>query len=65
MLSDAEGVADAVGGENGPLPVLAEGGVWLQTSTVGAEGSDRLEELAAGRGGGGGGGAEVRERKSY
>src|SRR5215208_35505 len=50
MLSDAEGVADAVGGENGPLPVLAEGGVCLQTSTVGAEGSDRLEELAAGRG---------------
>jgi 3-hydroxyisobutyrate dehydrogenase len=50
MLSDAEGVADAVGGEDGPLPVLAEGGVWLQTSTVGAEGSDRLEELTAGRG---------------
>src|SRR5215208_1870153 len=49
MLSDAEGVADAVGGENGPLPVLAEGGVCLQTSTVGAEGSDRLEKLAAER----------------
>lgn len=48
MLSDAGAVEDAAGGN--VLPALAEGGVWLQMSTVGTEGSDRLEKLAAERG---------------
>jgi 3-hydroxyisobutyrate dehydrogenase len=48
MLSDAGAVEEAVGGN--VLPALAEGGVWLQMSTVGTEGSDRLEKLAAERG---------------
>ena len=45
MLSDASAVEEAVGGDL--LPALAEGGVWLQTSTVGLEGNERLEKLAA------------------
>jgi 3-hydroxyisobutyrate dehydrogenase len=48
MLSDAAAVEAAVGGN--VLPGLAEGGVWLQMSTVGTEGSDRLQKLAAERG---------------
>src|SRR5215210_410676 len=47
MLPDANTVAEAVGGEISPLSVLAEDGVWIQTSTVGQEGSDRLAEVAA------------------
>jgi len=47
MLSDADVVEEAVGGEDGPLSVLAEGGVWLQTSTVGIEGNERLAKIAA------------------
>jgi 3-hydroxyisobutyrate dehydrogenase len=47
MLPDANTVAEAVGGEMSPLSVLAEDGVWIQTSTVGQEGSDRLAEVAA------------------
>ncbi|HSK99889.1 MAG TPA: NAD(P)-dependent oxidoreductase [Rubrobacteraceae bacterium] len=48
MLSDAAAVEGAV--EEGVLPALAEGGVWLQTSTVGVEGNARLEEMASGHG---------------
>jgi 3-hydroxyisobutyrate dehydrogenase len=48
MLSDAGAVEEAAGGN--VLPALAEDGVWLQMSTVGTEGSDRLEKLAAERG---------------
>jgi 3-hydroxyisobutyrate dehydrogenase len=48
MLSDAGPVEEAAGGN--VLPALAEDGVWLQMSTVGTEGSDRLEKLAAERG---------------
>jgi len=47
MLADAETVEEAVTGGESPLPALAEDGIWLQTSTVGAEGSDRLAEIAA------------------
>src|ERR687885_1907277 len=47
MLPDANSVAEAVGGEMSPLSALAEDGVWVQTSTVGEEGSDRLAEVAA------------------
>src|ERR687886_2128128 len=45
MLSDADAVAEAVD-EGGALSALAEGGVWLQTSTVGLEGSERLAGIA-------------------
>ncbi len=44
MLSDADAIEEAVG--DGVLPALVEGGVWLQMSTVGEEGSGRLAELA-------------------
>jgi 3-hydroxyisobutyrate dehydrogenase len=45
MLPDADVIEDVVGG--GVLPALAEGGVWLQMSTVGEEGNERLARLAA------------------
>src|SRR5215213_5935213 len=48
MLSDTDAVEEAVRG--GALPALAEDGVWLQMSTVGEEGSDRLLRLAADHG---------------
>jgi len=48
MLPDAEVIEDVVG--SGVLPALAEGGVWLQMSTVGEEGNERLARLAAGSG---------------
>ena len=44
MLADAEAVEEAVAGD--VLPALAEGGVWLQMSTVGDDGSGRLVEMA-------------------
>lgn len=44
MLSDADAVEEAVGGD--VLSVLAESGVWLQMSTVGEEGNGRLSEIA-------------------
>ena len=48
MLSDADAVEDAVGGD--VLSALAEDGVWLQMSTVGEGGNERLLRLAADRG---------------
>ncbi len=46
MLADADAVAEVV--EGGVLESLAEsGGVWIQASTVGIEGNERLEALAA------------------
>ena len=47
MLADAATVEEAVTGGESPLRALAEDGIWLQMSTVGAEGSDRLGEIAA------------------
>ena len=44
MLSDAEVVADVM--DDGVLSGLAEGGVWIQTSTVGLEGNERLVKIA-------------------
>ena len=44
MLSDADVVEEAVAGD--VLPALAEGGVWLQMSTVGEDGTKRLAETA-------------------
>ncbi len=45
MLSDADAIEEAV--SDGVLPALAEGAVWLQMSTVGEEGNERLAGLAA------------------
>jgi 3-hydroxyisobutyrate dehydrogenase len=47
MLADTDTVEEAVTGEESPLPTLAGNGIWLQMSTVGADGSDRLGEIAA------------------
>ena len=44
MLADADVVEEAVAGD--VLSALAEGGVWLQMSTVGEDGTKRLEETA-------------------
>ena len=44
MLSDADVIEEAVGGD--VLSALAEDGVWLQMSTVGDEGNERLSDLA-------------------
>jgi 3-hydroxyisobutyrate dehydrogenase len=44
MLADADVVEEAVAGD--VLPALAEGGVWLQMSTVGEDGTRRLAETA-------------------
>jgi 3-hydroxyisobutyrate dehydrogenase len=44
MLADAEVVEEAIAGD--VLPALAEDGVWLQMSTVGEDGSNRLAETA-------------------
>jgi 3-hydroxyisobutyrate dehydrogenase len=46
MLADADAVAEAAGGENGALSALPEDGVWLQTSTVGLEGQEKLAGTA-------------------
>jgi 3-hydroxyisobutyrate dehydrogenase len=45
MLADADVVEEAVGGD--VLDALAEDGVWLQMSTVGEAGNERLLRLAA------------------
>jgi 3-hydroxyisobutyrate dehydrogenase len=45
LLSDTAAVEDAVGG--GALLALGEGGVWIQASTLGMEGSARLAEIAS------------------
>ena len=47
MLADADTVEEVVSGEESPLPAMAGDSVWLQMSTVGPEGSDRLGEVAA------------------
>lgn len=44
MLSDADAISGTV--EDGALSSLADGGVWLQMSTVGLEGNERLSKLA-------------------
>jgi 3-hydroxyisobutyrate dehydrogenase len=44
MLADADVVEEAIAGD--VLPALAEGGVWLQMSTVGDDGTKRLAETA-------------------
>jgi len=48
MLADADAIEDAV--SDGVLPALVEDGVWLQMSTVGEGGNERLLGLAANHG---------------
>lgn len=48
MLSDADAVERVV--EEGTFAALSDGGVWVQTSTVGIEGNERLAEIAASSG---------------
>jgi 3-hydroxyisobutyrate dehydrogenase len=45
MLPDADVVEETITGA--VLPALAEGGVWLQMSTVGEDGNKRLAEIAS------------------
>ena len=49
MLPDAGVIEEVAGGEEGALSTLS-GGVWLQMSTVGTEGHERLAALAQERG---------------
>ncbi len=46
MLADADTVAEAIAGEEGALSALPNDGVWLQMSTVGEEGHERLAGIA-------------------
>ncbi len=46
MLSDVDAVAEAVGAEEGALTTLIDDGAWLQMSTVGIEGHERLAGIA-------------------
>jgi 3-hydroxyisobutyrate dehydrogenase len=43
-------VTEEVVGENGVLSSLADGGVWLQTATIGAAGNERLAKVAEDQG---------------
>jgi 3-hydroxyisobutyrate dehydrogenase len=46
MLANADAVAEAASGEDGALSALPDDGVWLQMSTVGIEGNERLAGIA-------------------
>jgi 3-hydroxyisobutyrate dehydrogenase len=46
MLAHADAVAEAADGENGALSALPDDGVWLQMSTVGIEGNEKLAGIA-------------------
>jgi 3-hydroxyisobutyrate dehydrogenase len=46
MLADADAVAEAVSGEDGALSALPDDGVWLQMSTVGIKGHEKLAQIA-------------------
>jgi 3-hydroxyisobutyrate dehydrogenase len=46
MLSDAEAVLAAMDGPDGALAGRSPGAVWLQTSTIGIEATERCAELA-------------------
>ncbi len=50
MLPEAGVIEEVVGGEEGALSTLPEDGIWLQMSTVGIEGHERLAALAKERG---------------
>jgi 3-hydroxyisobutyrate dehydrogenase len=46
MLAHTDAVAEAAGGESGALSALPDDGVWLQMSTVGIEGNEKLAGIA-------------------
>jgi 3-hydroxyisobutyrate dehydrogenase len=46
MLTDTVAVEAAMAGENGAGDVATPGAIWIQTSTVGVSGADRLAALA-------------------
>jgi 3-hydroxyisobutyrate dehydrogenase len=46
MLTDGATVEDAMTGPEGALSTLRSGAIWIQMSTVGAEWTDRLADLA-------------------
>ena len=46
MLADGGVVADVIDRDDGPLAALADGGVWIETSTIGAMDVERLAALA-------------------
>jgi 3-hydroxyisobutyrate dehydrogenase len=50
MLTDGAAVERVMTGAEGALSMLASGSIWIQMSTVGAEWSDRLAELASAHG---------------
>ena len=51
MLADADVISGVVEGDGeSPLSNLAENGIWLQMSTIGLEGNDRLAKIAANSG---------------
>jgi 3-hydroxyisobutyrate dehydrogenase len=47
MLTDAPAVEAVVSGDDGALATASRGAVWLQMSTIGVDGTDRLRALAA------------------
>jgi 3-hydroxyisobutyrate dehydrogenase len=46
ILSDAQAVTSVVEGDGATLSGVAAGGIWLQMSTIGIEGTERCAELA-------------------
>jgi 3-hydroxyisobutyrate dehydrogenase len=46
MLSEAESVIETMEGSDGALGGAGEGAIWLQTSTIGIEGTERCAALA-------------------
>jgi len=46
MLADGQAVEATVAGPSGALEVLGDGALWVQSSTVGADDTERLAELA-------------------
>ena len=50
MLSDGAVVEAAMNGPDGALPVLGERSMWIQSSTIGVDETDRFARLASGHG---------------
>ena len=50
MLSDGAAVEAAMNGPDGALPVLGEGSMWIQSSTIGVDETDRFARLASDHG---------------
>jgi 3-hydroxyisobutyrate dehydrogenase len=46
ILTDAQAVIDAMGGEEGALAATDGGSIWLQMTTIGIEGTERCATLA-------------------